>query len=134
LANGVSHKQEEVHIYLPLGIQPKDPHSFDLRELTTLVRARNVFAFLVGQIVVGTTILPSFFDAFTDLALQLKNYDFTNGDGTSFGKVTDSNLLRYIDDLQLNDVRMNVRKMVEAIVLGERLKCMESPIGTSSHT
>jgi hypothetical protein len=110
----------KMHLYMPLGLNLNS----ELRpeDLENLVAARNLFAFLVGQILVGTPKQPSLFAVFNNIAGLLVHYEFSNADGTTLGDVASANFLGYVEDLRLDDVRSSREKTLEAIILGERMK------------
>ena len=112
----------KTHLYMPLGLSLMPGCELKPEDLENLVAVRNLFAFLVGQVLVGTPKQPSLFAVFNNIAGLLTHYDFTNMDGSSLGEVASANFLGYIEDLRLNDVRQSREKTLEAIILGERMK------------
>ena len=113
----------EVHIYLSLRENTATPDiSLLLDDFERVIDVRNLFAFLVGQVLVGTTKRPSLFSIFLGVAESLQHYDFSNFDGSSFGEIPTLNFINYTEDLRLRDVRSSREKTIEAIVLGERMK------------
>lgn len=113
----------EVHLYMPIGIVPgTETIGLSSDDLEVLVATRNLFAFLVGQVLVGTPKSPSIFAVFLSVATLLKRYEFTNLDRSTFGEVATANFIGYVRDLSLDDVRNSRTKTLEAIILGERMK------------
>ena len=113
----------KTHLYMPLGLSLKPGAELKPEDLENLVAVRNLFAFLVGQVLIGTPKQPTLFAVFNNIAGLLTHYEFTNMDSSSFGEVASANFLGYIEDLQLNDIRHSREKTLEAIILGERMKC-----------
>lgn len=112
----------KTHLYMPLGLSLAGGAELKPEDLENLVAVRNLFAFLVGQILVGTPKQPTLFAVFNNIAGLLTHYEFTNMDGSSLGEVASANFLGYIEDLRLNDIRHSREKTLEAIILGERMK------------
>lgn len=113
----------DAHVYLPLGLDPNQLASApSVEEIDKMVCIRNLFAFLVGQILVGTPKQPSLFSIFLKIADALHRYEFSNRDGSTFGQEATVKFHDYTNDLRLDDVRTSREKTVEAIVLGEKMK------------
>ncbi|KAG6072668.1 hypothetical protein E4U33_003183 [Claviceps sp. LM78 group G4] len=93
-------------------------------ELDRLIAVRNLFAFLTGQPLVGTKARPTMFDAFVEIATLLEEFGFSSSDGTSFGQAVDLSFGFYSEQLALSDCRPSRRKTVEALILGERMRCV----------
>ena len=119
---GALSEDGKTHLYMPLGLSITNGSALKPEDLENLVAVRNLFAFLVGQVLVGTPKQPTLFAVFNNIAGLLSHYDFTNMDGSSLGEVASANFLGYIEDLRLNDVRNSREKTLEAIILGERMK------------
>ena len=114
----------EHNIYLPLGLaDPLNSTTVSDADLENLVAIRNLFAFLTTQVLVATPGQPSIFSIIWNISKLLKHYDFTNLDGSSFGEVPSSSFLHYVATHRLGDVRGSREKIIEALVLGERMKC-----------
>ena len=119
----VEESSQEIHLYLPLGIHPTSPAvALPQEDIENLVAFRNLFAFLVGQVLVGTPKQPSIFLIFLKIAQLLQHYDFTNLDGSTLGEIPTASFIGYTRDLRLDDIRTSREKTLEAIVLGERMK------------
>ncbi|KAI4715760.1 hypothetical protein E4T48_08043 [Aureobasidium sp. EXF-10727] len=88
----------------------------------TLVAARNLFAFLAGESLVATQRTPTIFSVFSKVSETLKQFGFSNLDGSTFGEVATSSFDKYVDELGLADVRSSHEKIIEGVVLGERMK------------
>ena len=121
--NAIDETTKEVHIYLSLRENTASPDkSLLLNDFERAIDIRNLFAFLVGQILVETTKRPSLFSILLGVAESLQHYEFSNLDGSSFGEISTLNFINYTEDLRLRDVRSSREKTIEAIVLGERMK------------
>lgn len=112
--------EQEKHLYIPL--QFANTTELQSGDLENLIALRNLFAFLVGQILVGTPKQPSLYTVFKNIAGLLSHYEFTNIDGSTHGDVSEMNFLGYMEDLRLDDVRNSAEQTLEAIVLGEMMK------------
>ncbi|MCJ1247090.1 hypothetical protein MMC30_004301 [Trapelia coarctata] len=113
----------DAHVYLPLGLDPNRLATApSVEEIDKMACIRNLFAFLVGQILVGTPKQPSLFSIFLKIADALHRYEFSNLDGSTFGHEATVKFHDYTSDLRLDDVRTSREKTVEAIVLGEKMK------------
>ena len=115
-----STSQHELHLHIPLQFANITELRSD--DLENLVALRNLFAFLVGQILVGTPKQPSLYTVFRNIAGLLSHYEFTNADGSTYGEVAKLNFLGYMEDLRLDDLRHSTEQTLEAIVLGEMMK------------
>lgn len=102
----------EGRLYLPLGST----------EVERLVAARNLFAFLTGQPLVGTRANPTLFSAFLQISAMLREFDFNSYDGSSFGEPVDSRFESCLDQFNIADVRNSREKTLESLILGERMK------------
>ncbi|KAK3329043.1 hypothetical protein B0H66DRAFT_467132 [Apodospora peruviana] len=100
------------HLHLPLG----NP------EIDLLVAARNLFAFLTGQPLVATKRNPTIFATVLQLAGMLKQFGFTNVDGSTYGDIVDASFDLFIDQFNLADVRHSREKTIEALVLAEQMR------------
>ena len=119
----IDETNNEVHIYLSFrGNNAVAGTSMMLDDFEKVIDFRNLFAFLVGQILVGTAKRPSFFSIFLGVVESLQQYEFSNFDESNFGEIPTLNFINYTSDLRLRDVRSSREKTIEAIVLGERMK------------
>ncbi|KAF2203488.1 hypothetical protein GQ43DRAFT_469973 [Delitschia confertaspora ATCC 74209] len=122
----------ELHMYLPISLSTDTPPTtpgaqepkLTSTDVDTLIAYRNFFAFLVGQSLVATERRPSMFEVFLTVSDILQNYQFSNFDGSTYGEVAASSFESYVDELHLADVRHSREKTVEAIVLGEKMRCV----------
>jgi hypothetical protein len=121
----------ENHLYVPLKLSNDDalPHPsgrddarFTAEDIQTLVSVRNLFAFMLGQSLVATEKRSDLFSIFMNIGEQLRRYEFTNLDGSTFGEVASASFDSYVDELNLADIRNSREKTIEAIVLGERMR------------
>lgn len=119
---GIEAASGEVRLYIP---PPGPNHEGDHDQLQRLVALRNLFAFLTGQPLVGTKAHPTIFSAFLEISALLKEFDFMSMDGTTWGEAVDMSFGFYISQMALADVRHSREKTLEAIILGERMKCWE---------
>lgn len=119
---------KQIHLNIPLGLQADlaNPQSTATSEdVETLVAMRNVFAFLLGRPLISTPRQATVFAVFLKIADLLQRYEFTNFDGSTLGEESATNFKRYLEDFRLADVRNSREKIIEAIVLGERMRCVE---------
>ncbi|KAL2023222.1 hypothetical protein VTK56DRAFT_3345 [Thermocarpiscus australiensis] len=100
------------HLYLPL----------DNTHLEDLVAARNLFAFLTHQPLVGTPQNPTVFAAVLQIAGLLRRFNFCSYDGSSFGQSVDVAFDFLLDQFGLADVRDSREKTLEGLVLGEQMR------------
>ncbi|KAK0618199.1 hypothetical protein B0T17DRAFT_495299 [Bombardia bombarda] len=100
------------HLYLPLG----NP------DLDGLIAARNLFAFLTNQPLVGTKTNPTLFKVLLQIAGLLRQFGFNSLDGSSFGGSVDAAFDLFLDQFNLADVRQSREKTLEALVLAEQMK------------
>ncbi|MCJ1308905.1 hypothetical protein MMC25_002560 [Agyrium rufum] len=117
-----SYKTEH-SLYIPLGVDRIDP-SIGLRDdqIENLVAARNLFAFLTGQPLVGTQGQPTLFGLFWNIAKLLEHYEFSNMDGSNFGEIPTTSFIDYLEQYGMADIRGSREKTLEALILGERMK------------
>ncbi|KUI67429.1 hypothetical protein VM1G_02614 [Cytospora mali] len=118
----------EVRLYIPpppLVQQSSKKGNKEDPGLQRLIALRNLFAFLTGQPLVGNKFHPTMFSAFLDISALLKEFDFMSMDGTTWGEAVDMSFGFYMAQLSLADVRHSREKTLEAVILGERMKCWE---------
>ncbi|KAF2678081.1 hypothetical protein K458DRAFT_143902 [Lentithecium fluviatile CBS 122367] len=132
LSDATEDDHSEKHLYMPIALstdqapvapQRQEPRLSN-RDIDTLVTYRNFFAFLIGQSLVATRRHPDMFDIFMRISDILEHYNFSNVDKSTYGEVAASSFDSYVDELNLADVRHSREKTIEAIVLGERMRCM----------
>ncbi|KAK3300476.1 uncharacterized protein B0H64DRAFT_314396 [Chaetomium fimeti] len=102
----------EGHLYLPLGNT----------DVERLVAARNLFAFLTHQPLVGTSENPTLFAALLQVAGLLRRFNFCSFDGSSFGESVDTAFDLFMDQTGIADVRHSREKTLEALILAEQIK------------
>ena len=102
----------EGHLYLPLGNT----------DLERLIAARNLFAFLTHQPLVGTPQHATSFAVILQVAGLLRRFNFSSFDGTSFGDPVDTAFDYFLDQSGLADVRHSREKTLEALILAEQMK------------
>ncbi|KAK1835538.1 hypothetical protein QBC39DRAFT_340505 [Podospora conica] len=91
-------------------------------DLDSLVAARNLFAFLTGQPLLGTKKYPNLFGALLQVASQLRSLGFVSYDGSSFGEEVDAAFDALAEQYGLADVRDSREKTIEALVLAEQMR------------
>ncbi|EAQ93192.1 hypothetical protein CHGG_01427 [Chaetomium globosum CBS 148.51] len=102
----------EGHLYLPLGNT----------DLERLVAARNLFALLTHQPLVGTSENSTLFAAVLQVAGLLRRFNFCSFDGSSFGESVDRAFDLFMDQTGIADVRHSREKTLEALILAEQIK------------
>lgn len=120
--------RREIHLYVPMlsGSHGPGPQSHsDQNDLDALFAVRNLFALLLGQSLVITSKRPSIFSTFMTIADLLRRYEFSNLDGSTYGKVVEANFSHFIKEYNLADVRASREKTIEALILGEQMKSWE---------
>ena len=120
--------KEEVHVYIPLPLHTDladTQSSLSADDIEQMIAVRNVFAFLTNQTLVATSKQPSAFSIFLRIADFLQRYEFSNLDGSTLGEEADGNFKIYMKDFRLADVRSSREKTIEAVVLGERMRCWD---------
>ncbi|ORY13864.1 hypothetical protein BCR34DRAFT_561477 [Clohesyomyces aquaticus] len=130
--DAVEDDHSETHLFLPIalsidnspvGAGGGEPR-LTSKDVETLIGYRNFFAFLIGQSLVATEKNAGMFEIFLRMADILQHFQFSNVDGSTFGEVAASSFDAYVDELNLADVRASREKTIEAIVIGERMRCM----------
>ncbi|KAL7900087.1 hypothetical protein HDV63DRAFT_370323 [Trichoderma sp. SZMC 28014] len=121
-----------LHLYIPPA--PSNASSSQLAvptadnsgsELDRLIAIRNVFAFLTGQPLVGTAARPTNFHAFLQISNLLQEFCFSSPDGYTFGSAVDLSFGFYSESLGFGDCRASREQTLEALILGERMRCLE---------
>lgn len=119
-------REIHLHVPVPLQIDLTDPQStVTPDDIETLIAIRNLFAFLVRQPLIATPRHPSIFTIFLRIAEFLHRYEFTNFDGSTLGEEPVINFQPYLEDFKLADVRTSREKIIEAIILGERMRSLK---------
>lgn len=114
-----------IHLYLPIHLSEQAASDSSLlteSDIETLLDMRNMFAFLVGQMLVATERRSTIFALFLNISKVLGVYDFTNIDGSTYGEVASNSFDKYIEELRIGDVRSSREKTIESLVLGERMR------------
>ncbi|OAA48771.1 hypothetical protein NOR_02021 [Metarhizium rileyi] len=119
-----------LHLYIPAAPPTASAHAAvpgggAPTELHRLVAVRNLFAFLTGQPLVATKSHPTTFHAFVELAGVLQEFGFSSPDGSSFGEAVELSFGFYLEQLGISDCRHSREKTIEALILGERMRCVE---------
>ncbi|KAI2635193.1 hypothetical protein GGS21DRAFT_517469 [Xylaria nigripes] len=113
----------EIRLYIPVST-PATGHGPDV-EIERLTSIRNMFAFLTGQPLVATKSQPTLFAVFMNISNLLKEFEFTNEDGSTFGDAVEMSFSFFIEQMGLADVRQSREKTLESLVLGERMRSTE---------
>jgi hypothetical protein len=79
----------------------------------------------MGRPLVATKNAPTVFSVLCGIANHLKELEFSNVDGSTYGEAVTTSLSYYIENLGLTAVAASREKTLEGIVLGERLRSME---------
>ncbi|KAI0025507.1 hypothetical protein F4780DRAFT_336561 [Xylariomycetidae sp. FL0641] len=114
---------DETRLYLPVSMST--PGSRTDKDMDRIVSCRNLFAFLTGQPLVGTKSQPTLFKVLLNIASLLKEFEFTNDDGSNFGDAVEMSFSFLLERTNLADVRHSREKTIEALILGERMHNME---------
>ncbi|OJD20877.1 hypothetical protein ACJ73_07786 [Blastomyces percursus] len=121
----VDEPPQQLHLYVPVPLD-SDLSSQNCTlidaDINMLILFRNLFAFLSGQCLIATPDKPSIFDIFMEVSGLLSKFEFTNLDGSGLGETATSSFAAYCDELGIYDVRKSREKILEAIILGERMK------------
>ncbi|KAL7628208.1 hypothetical protein AAE478_002407 [Parahypoxylon ruwenzoriense] len=112
----------ESRLYLPASMST--PGHRSETDMERLISIRNMFAFLTGQPLVCTKEQPTLFSVFLNISALLKEFEFTNADGSNFGDAVDMGFGFFMDQMGLTDVRHSREKTLESLILGERMRSM----------
>ncbi|KAI0009120.1 hypothetical protein F4779DRAFT_583918 [Xylariaceae sp. FL0662B] len=123
---------EEPRLYLPVSMSTPGHRSES--DMERLISIRNMFAFLTGQPLVGTKAQPTHFSVFLHISALLKEFEFTNADGSSFGEAVNMSFSFVMEQMALADVRHSREKTLESLILGERMRSVELYNEAFSHT
>lgn len=91
-------------------------------DVETLIAARNLFALLTEQPLVGMKKSPTAFAALLQVADLLRDFGFSSCDGSSYGEEVDAAFDSVVEQLGLADVRESREKTLEALVLAEQMR------------
>lgn len=119
------------HLYFPISASVADPE-LSTTDVQALVDVRNLFAFLTGQVLVATRVCPTVFQIFLNIGTLLQKFEFSNYDGSTYGEAASASFGFYVDSLRLGDVRDSREKTIEALILGERMRC--GPLYNEAYT
>ncbi|EPQ62046.1 hypothetical protein BGT96224_A20511 [Blumeria graminis f. sp. tritici 96224] len=113
------------HLYFPIDLSSQEiPCSPN--DSQKLVDVRNLFALLTSQPLVATPMCPSNFKTLLAVSVLLKEFDFSNEDGSSFGTAVDLSFSFCLKELpQLADCRESNQTTIEALILAEAMKSTE---------
>ena len=112
----------ECRLYFPISASVTDPE-LSTQDVQALVDVRNLFAFLTGQVLIATRVCPTVFQIFLAIGQLLQKFEFSNHDGSTYGEAAAASFGFYIDSIKLADVRDSREKTIEALILGERMRC-----------
>jgi hypothetical protein len=65
---------------------------------------------------------PTVTSIFIKISETLKRFEFSNVDGSTFGKIATSSFDQYVNEFDLADVRSSHEKTIEGIILGEHMR------------
>lgn len=111
-----------IHIRLPIAMTDPDGYKMGPNDLKNLVSVRNLFAFLVGQSLIATPAYPTVYDVFVQIGKHLEEFEFSNMDRSTFGETPDSSFTAYVHELHLLDMRNDAEKIIEGLLLGEKMR------------
>jgi hypothetical protein len=83
---------------------------------------RNLFAFLTVQPLIATKTVNTNFKIMLQIASLLENHEFTSPDGSTYGDAASAAFTFYISELRLDAIANNPTKIIEALILSERLR------------
>jgi hypothetical protein len=109
-------------IWLPLALSDETGKNLTQNDIRNLVSVRNLFAFLAGQSLVATPAHPNLFDIFSQISKHLLEFKFSNMDGSTFGETPDGSFTSYLHELGILDMRNNCEKVIEGLLLGEKMR------------
>ncbi|KAJ3579615.1 hypothetical protein NPX13_g950 [Xylaria arbuscula] len=118
-----SQGSSEMRLYLPVSMST--PGHRSEADMERLISIRNMFAFLTGQPLVATKAQPTLFAVFINISSLLREFQFTNNDGSTFGDAVEMSFSFFIEQMALADVRQSREKTLESLILGERMRSME---------
>ncbi|RFU26651.1 hypothetical protein B7463_g9677, partial [Scytalidium lignicola] len=122
----LSDPPKDIHMYFPAAeLNPKaTPGSkeFPAEDIQRLVDIRNLFAFLLGIPLVATRKSPTVFYMLLSVSTLLRQFEFTNLDGSTFGEVAATRFNSYMEEFELADVSQSREKTIEGLVLGEQMR------------
>ncbi|KAI1503252.1 hypothetical protein F5X99DRAFT_121226 [Biscogniauxia marginata] len=113
----------EIRLYLPVSMS--SPGNKSKEDMERLISIRNMFAFLTGQPLVATPAQPTLFSVVLNISALLKEFEFTNMDGSTFGDAVEMSFSFFMEQTALADVRHSREKTLESLILGERMRSME---------
>lgn len=113
-----------MHLHFPVEIPP-DFSPLNPQHVQTLVDARNLFAFLTGQPLVGTPLCPTQFRILLQISSLLWKFDFRNSDGSTCGEAVSESFSFFANTFQLADVRRSNERVIEGLILGELMRSAE---------
>ncbi|KAI1776509.1 hypothetical protein F4818DRAFT_351492 [Hypoxylon cercidicola] len=113
----------ETRLYLPVSMST--PGHRSQTDIERMLSIRNMFAFLTGQPLVCTKEQPTLFSVFLRISALLKEFEFTNADGSTFGDAVDMSFHFFMEQMALADVRHSRGKTLESLILGERMRSID---------
>ncbi|KAI0443303.1 hypothetical protein F4803DRAFT_515605 [Xylaria telfairii] len=117
------YEADEIRLYLPVSMST--PGHRSEADMERLVSIRNMFALLTGQPLVATKSQPTIFAVFLSISSLLKEFQFTNADGSTFGDAVEMSFGFFTEQMGLADVRHSREKTLESLILGERMRFMD---------
>ncbi|KAI1339628.1 hypothetical protein F5Y15DRAFT_80162 [Xylariaceae sp. FL0016] len=113
----------DTRLYIPVSMSTPGHRSES--DMERLISIRNMFALLTGQPFVATKKQPTLFSVLVNISNLLKEFEFTNADGSTFGDAVDLSFSFFIENMGLADVRHSREKTLESLILGERMRSIE---------
>ncbi|KAI1202416.1 hypothetical protein F5X97DRAFT_287662 [Nemania serpens] len=118
-----SQASSEIRLYLPVSMST--PGHRSEADMERLISIRNMFALLTGQPLVATKSQPTLFAALLNVSSLLKEYEYTNANGSTFGDAVEMSFSFFTEQMTLADVRQSREKTLESLILGEQMRFME---------
>lgn len=113
----------DIHLHFPVQLSSSAGGlQLNQQDIQALVDARNLFAFLTGQPLVGTPHCPTRFHILMSIAALLWKFNFRNFDGSTYGEAVSDSFNFFLEELNLGDVRESREKTIEGLILGEQMK------------
>lgn len=113
----------EIRLYLPVSMST--PGQRSEADMERLISIRNMFALLTGQPLVATKAQSTLFAVLLNISSLLKEFEFTNEDGSTFGDAVEMSFSFFTEQTALADVRQSREKTLESLILGERMRFLE---------
>jgi len=116
---------KEGHLYFPIDQVDLFENSDGGGDTDRLLAARNLFAFLLHKPLVASRRFPDPFSVFFSIATYLKELGFYDDVVGDFGVAPLTAFSFYCEQFSLLDMRGSSEKILEGIILGERMRSTE---------